>query len=181
MGNGQDITIPSDGCSWRGEKFGRTVQCDGNEVVIGSCGSGGHVDCDGHTHQLLCCDLDNFVYSDCLEFQGDYGIHLSCPELTKDKDTMVEASCGSEGGRDCHSESAHTVKCCHGHQFDGSRLGSSGDCYWIHGIYGQQIECNRNDEVVFGRCGSGKGDDCGNNQWHGIQCCKLVVLQDEDQ
>lgn len=87
-----------------------TQQFDLNQVVIGSCGSGGHVDCDGHTHQLLCCDLDNFVYSDCLEFQGDYGIHLSCPELTKDKDTMVEASCGSEGGRDCHSESAHTVR-----------------------------------------------------------------------
>ncbi|TRY68410.1 hypothetical protein TCAL_06201 [Tigriopus californicus] len=181
IGNGQDITIPSDGCSWRTEIYGHINQCDGNEVVVGSCGSGDGRDCNGLTHQLLCCDLDNFYYSNCLEFYGGYGVHLSCPELTKDPDTMVEAACGSEKGLDCHNGSSHSVKCCHGHQFDGSRVGSSGECYWLYGGRGQPVQCTRNDEAVFGRCGSGQAARCTNNQWHGIQCCRLIIVQGEDQ
>ena len=70
------------------------------------------------------------------------------------------------------------------------------NCYWEYTInYGErvsknlftktdhdsilalQIFCRREDEAVFGRCGSGRQKDCGDGGGyvHGIKCCEITV------
>ena len=40
-----------------------------------------------------------------------------------------------------------------------------------------EIFCRRDDEAVFGRCGSGGNKDCGDGGGyvHGIKCCEITV------
>ncbi len=172
---GQNVYVPTTNCVWRNASYGHTNTCEGNEVVIGSCGSGHNPDCDkqqGYYHQLLCCDMyDYYVYSACQDFGGTYGQHLSCNALNDG--SLVEAACGSGRLADCNGQ-YHTISCCVG-QFgsDGTRLISGGYCYWKYGSFGEKVTCNANDEAVFGRCGSGNFGDCAVNGWHGIECCKL--------
>ena len=52
---------------------------------------------------------------------------------------------------------------------------SNGQCTWKYGNFGQQIQCDRNDQAVFGRCGSGGNPDCAPNAYHGIECCMLML------
>ena len=58
------------------------LKCDGNQVAVGSCSVGGgfgHKDCPGGTvHQLKCCDMQEFYFSDCNTFNSDYGQPIDC-------------------------------------------------------------------------------------------------------
>ena len=58
------------------------LKCDGNQVAVGSCSGGGgfgHKDCPGGTvHQIKCCDMINFYFSDCNTFNSDYGQPIDC-------------------------------------------------------------------------------------------------------
>ena len=58
------------------------LKCDGNQVAVGSCSGGGgfgHKDCPGGTvHQIKCCDMQNFYFSDCNTFNSDYGQPIDC-------------------------------------------------------------------------------------------------------
>ena len=92
------IEIPTNGCQWRGEKYGHMIQCEGNELAIGSCGSGKNDDCSsGQWHQILCCDMPDYLYQDCLEYRGEHGQEISCVE----KDLLLEGHCGSGTYSDC--------------------------------------------------------------------------------
>eukprot|EP00095_Tigriopus_kingsejongensis_P004825 maker-scaffold1088_size63410-snap-gene-0.17 protein:Tk04825 transcript:maker-scaffold1088_size63410-snap-gene-0.17-mRNA-1 annotation:"unnamed protein product" len=173
----QGITVPTDNCQWRGEKYGHALQCEPNEIVIGSCGSGKRDDCgSGEWHQLLCCEMPDYTYDNCIDYKGEHGQEISCPEKSNDDSMLLEGSCGSGTWHDCNGGSTHIAKCCHGKFTDGSKMGSSGQCYWVYGYHGEQVQCNRPDEAAFGRCGSGRYDDCGTEKWHGIQCCQLTHL-----
>ena len=105
----QDVVVPSDNCQWRGASYGQMNVCEGNEIAIGSCGSGKNDDCgSGDWHQLLCCDMPDYVYSDCVDYKGEHGSELSCPELTNDMGSLVEGACGSGLNHDCEG-STHIV------------------------------------------------------------------------
>ena len=39
--------------------------------------------------------------------------------------------------------------------------------------HGAGLECGRSDEVVVGRCGSGRNSDCPGETSHGVLCCEL--------
>ena len=36
-----------------------------------------------------------------------------------------------------------------------------------------QLKCSSTDEAIFGTCGSGRTDNCGDELWFGIQCCQI--------
>ena len=58
------------------------LKCDGNEVAVGSCSGGGgfgHKDCPGGTvHQLKCCGMSEYYYSNCNTFNSDFGVPIDC-------------------------------------------------------------------------------------------------------
>ena len=59
------------------------LRCDGNQVVVGSCSGGSgqlHLkDCPGETvHQIKCCDMQNFYFSDCTTIESDFGEPIDC-------------------------------------------------------------------------------------------------------
>merc|ERR1711860_34224 len=161
----------------RGESYGRNVQCEGNEVVYGSCGSGKNDNCGtGIWFKLLCCDLAGYHFENCMDHYGEHGQNLECPLLDGADDRVLEGACGSGTYGDCANGSTHSVKCCSGRFDDGMQLQTTGQCYWSYGYYGEEVRCNFDDEIVFGRCGSGIYDDCGTEKWHGIQCCRMVKI-----
>eukprot|EP00095_Tigriopus_kingsejongensis_P005919 maker-scaffold825_size91437-snap-gene-0.15 protein:Tk05919 transcript:maker-scaffold825_size91437-snap-gene-0.15-mRNA-1 annotation:"unnamed protein product" len=173
----QDLVVPSDSCSWRGAQFGVEASCEPNEIAVGACGSGEDDNCGtGIWHALLCCEMPNYFWQNCIEHRGSHGENLSCPFLTHDPNMLVESQCGSGKNSDCEDH-GHSVKCCHGVFTDGGKLGNTHICYWLYGHWGEELECQRNDEAVFGRCGSGKNDDCGNDVWHGIECCQITKIE----
>ena len=119
---GQDIEVPTDNCVWRGGNYGEDNVCEGNELPIGSCGSGQNDDCDdGVWEQLFCCDMPDFHYQDCVDYkvfnfikihvcssyngaifhQGDNGQPLSCPEESNDPGLILEGACGSGFQENC--------------------------------------------------------------------------------
>merc|ERR1712029_1084868 len=115
------IVIPSDDCRWiTAPDFGDDLKCDGNEVAVGSCsggGSFGQKDCPGNTvHQLKCCAMPEFYYSDCDTYNpdectweyGGYGQMLECGR----SDEVLVGRCGSGSKRDCPGDSSHGNLCC---------------------------------------------------------------------
>jgi len=173
------IVIPDNDCRWITAKdFGDDLKCDGNEVAVGSCSGGGsfsHKDCPGDTvHQLKCCAMPEFYYSDCDTYNSDYGVPIDCRD--HDEGTqIVEGQCHSGSAHDCHGD-ANQVACCSGH-YQGKPVGNNPDeCTWEYGGYGQMLECGRSDEVLVGRCGSGSKRDCPGDSSHGNLCCQLVFL-----
>ena len=77
------ITIPREDCRWvSASDWDTELKCDGNQVAVGSCSGGGgfgHKDCPGGTvHQIKCCDMINFYFSDCNTFNSDYGQPIDC-------------------------------------------------------------------------------------------------------
>ena len=55
------------------------------------------------TTQILCCDMPEYVYGNCLETQGDFGEQISCAE-----GSILEGICGSGRRADCDG-SSHIV------------------------------------------------------------------------
>merc|ERR1712198_158002 len=101
------IVIPSDDCRWiTAPDFGDDLKCDGNEVAVGSCsggGSFGQKDCPGNTvHQLKCCAMPEFYYSDCETHNSDYGVPIDCRDH-EEGTQIVEGQ--------CHSGSALSWRC----------------------------------------------------------------------
>jgi len=101
---------------------------------------------------------------------GDFGEDLDCGKKP------VGAECGSGSGADCDNQ-AHGVKCCDGSISGAPVVPVEEVCYWKYTEnYGEEILCNRNDEAVFGRCGSGRFHDCGDGIFvHGIKCCEIMT------
>ena len=56
------------------------------------------------TTQILCCDMPEYVYGNCLETQGDFGEQISCAE-----GSILEGICGSGRRADCDG-SSHIVR-----------------------------------------------------------------------
>lgn len=55
------------------------LKCDGNQVAVGSCSSGSHKDCPGKSvHQIKCCDMPDFYFSNCDTFTSDWGQPIDC-------------------------------------------------------------------------------------------------------
>ncbi len=59
--------------------------------------------------QILCCDIPDYHYENCLDYTGDWGEHISCPERTADDGMVVTAYCGSGGDKDC-KDNSHIVR-----------------------------------------------------------------------
>ena len=75
--------------------------CGGNEMVIGSCGSGGNADCqNGHHDELLCCTIPGYYFEGCQDYFAREGEHVACFQRSLPDFSMVmEGACGSEGQR----------------------------------------------------------------------------------
>ena len=153
------------------------LKCDGNEVAVGSCSGGGgwgHKDCPGGTvHQLKCCEMPEYYYSNCNTFNSDFGVPIDCRD--HGDGLILEGQCHSGEHHDCHG-SANLGTCCEG-TYQGRAVGPvETECTWEYGGYGAMLECGRSDEVLAGRCGSGKNLDCPGGTSHGNLCCKLDFL-----
>ena len=106
----EEVHIDSSTCVWRGETYGRTVQCEGNEVAWGQCGSGRNDDCGVEIwHKLLCCDLTAYHFENCMDHGGPEGSQLDCTLLDGADDRLVEGACGSGTNDDCPNNTSHTV------------------------------------------------------------------------
>ena len=125
-------------------------------MAVGSCSGGGgfgHKDCPGGTvHQLKCCALPEYYFSDCNTFNSDWGVPIDCRE--HGDGLVLEGQCHSGENHDCHG-AANQVACCQGH-YQGQEVGPTSECTWEYIGHGAQIECGRSDEVLVGRCGSGR-------------------------
>merc|ERR1719481_1002999 len=136
------INIPRENCQWRDGSVGDFAnRCDGDQLVVGSCGSGRYNDCPGPSFtQLQCCAVEGFYYGSCVIRSGTWGELLECPTLADGH--LVEAACGSDSHMSC-SGHAHEVECCVGHM-EGRTVGSTGQCTWIFtGAFGGQLEWGR--------------------------------------
>merc|ERR1739845_173682 len=162
------IVIPTDNCEWREETWGVWNMCYGNEGATGSCGSGSGHECHNgqYVHGIYCCDLPGYLFTDCEEKTADWGVDIDCGQKP------VGGECGSGTHHDCHGV-AHMAKCCDGTYNDLPLVPVDDACYWkFTPNWGEKIYCNRKDEAMFGRCGSGEHKDCeGGNAVHGIKCC----------
>ena len=67
---------------------------------------------------------------------------------------IMEGQCHSGQHKDCHG-SANQVTCCQGH-YEGREVAASDQCTWEYFQHGQQMECGGSDEIIVGRCGSGR-------------------------
>ena len=153
------------------------LQCDGNEVAVGSCSGGGglgHKDCPGETvHQLQCCLLPDYSFSSCNTWSSDFGVPIDCRDHG---DQVLEGQCHSGVNQDCQG-AANLVTCCEG-TYQGQAVGPvESECTWEYSGHGTLLECGRSDEVLVGRCGSGKTLDCPGGTSQGNLCCKLDFLQ----
>jgi len=171
------IEIPRDNCRWLTAPDWNTVlKCDGNEVVVGACSGGGgwgHKDCPGGTvHELHCCAVPEYYYSNCDEYTSDWGVGIDCRD--HGEGLVMEGSCHSGDHHDCHG-AANQIECCAGH-LAGQKVGPTDQCGWQYSGHGVQLDCGRSDEVVVGRCGSGGNLDCPGSTSHGNLCCEVDVL-----
>merc|ERR1712107_692823 len=149
------------------------VNGDGNEVAVGSCSGGGgwgHKDCPGGTvHQLKCCAVADYYFSDCNTFPARFGEPFDCRD--HGDNVVVEGQCHSGENNDCHGQQ-NLVTCCQGH-YQGREVAPTKECTWEYFGYGVMMECARSDEVIAGRCGSGKNQDCPGSTSHGSLCCEF--------
>merc|ERR1712110_1366704 len=171
------ISIPKEDCRWiTASDWNTELKCDGDQVAVGACSGGGgwgHKDCPGGTvHQLLCCSLPDYTYSHCNTYSSDWGVGIDCRD--HGDETLMEGGCNSGENHDCHG-SANLVTCCDGAQ-GGEKVGPTDECTWEYSGHGTMLECGRTDEVLVGRCGSGKGLDCPGGTSHGILCCELDFI-----
>ena len=89
---------------------------------------------------------------------------------------ILEGTCGSSDTLDCNGYSVEN-RCCEGHLITGENVGPDVEtCSWLYGNHGHPLECEKKDEIVAGRCGSGQVASCENNSSHGILCCELIVI-----
>ena len=80
------------------------------QVAVGSCGSGSNDDCGPSIyHQLLCCDMPEYHYENCVQYNGDYGEPMTCKDKTHSDAEILCGACGSGGHRDCEGGVAHEV------------------------------------------------------------------------
>jgi len=171
-----EIEEPED-CRWiKAYDWNHELKCDGNEVAVGSCSGGSHFDCPENTvHQLKCCSMQDFYYSECDTYNSDYGIPIDCREHG-DGSGLLEGQCASGANHDCHGY-ANLVTCCKGH-YQSEAVGPvSSECTWQYShTWGDLLECGRSDEVLTGRCGSGSHYDCPGETTQGILCCQLDFI-----
>ena len=66
----------------------------------------------GTAHQLKCCALDSFYYSDCDNFDSNYGVPIDCRD--HGDGLILEGQCHSGFHADCHGD-FNLVTCCGGH------------------------------------------------------------------
>merc|ERR1712037_754486 len=102
---------------------------------------------------------------------GDFGQDLDCGPAP------LGGDCGSGQFADCDGN-AHGVRCCEASYAGLPLLPVEDNCYWEYTTnYGERVFCRRDDEAVFGRCGSGRYKDCGDGGGyvHGIKCCEITV------
>ena len=60
------IVIPRDHCTWLEGGYSVELKCDGDQIVVGACGSGENGDCaNGIYTKLLCCSFPFYYYSNC--------------------------------------------------------------------------------------------------------------------
>ena len=78
-------------------------------ILINATFSGGTV------HQLKCCAMDSFYYTDCDSFSSNYGVPIDCRD--HGDGLILEGQCHSGFGADCHGD-FNQVSCCGGH-YDG--------------------------------------------------------------
>ena len=169
------IEVPRDSCRWlTATEWHTQLKCDGNEVAVGACSGGENKDCPGSAgHQLMCCAVPGYYYSDCAAFAAGHGEPLDCRD--HGDGLLLEGSCASGGHHDCSDSSSVTVECCNGH-LEGALVGPTDQCTWEYSGHGVQLLCGRSDEVVAGRCGSGKNHDCPGETSHGNLCCELDLI-----
>lgn len=60
--------------------------------------------------QLLCCDMPNYHYEQCVQFNGDFGELLTCKDMTHSDAEILEGACGSGRDPDCEAGSYHEVR-----------------------------------------------------------------------
>ncbi len=59
-------------------------------------------------------------------------------------------------------------------------VSAAGNCNWYYNTEGRNIFCPDDDEVVVGPCGSGRNNDCNDDEdSHGIHCCKIFTVDDD--
>eukprot|EP00091_Calanus_sinicus_P023243 TRINITY_DN7739_c0_g1_i2.p1 TRINITY_DN7739_c0_g1~~TRINITY_DN7739_c0_g1_i2.p1 ORF type:complete len:183 (-),score=47.91 TRINITY_DN7739_c0_g1_i2:162-662(-) len=121
------IKIPRDDCEWRAGGEGNMAnRCDGDQLVVGACGSGFNADCPGGAFTLVeCCRVPEFYYGSCEVRGGTWGELLACPDLSDGH--LVEGVCESGRGEACNGH-AGEVECCVGHM-QGKDIGSTGQWY----------------------------------------------------
>merc|ERR1712198_524918 len=172
------IDIPRDNCHWlSAADYNTKLHCGGNEVAIGACSGGGgfgHKDCPGGTvHMLHCCAVPQYSWGHCEPYTSDFGEGIDCND--HGDGLVLEASCHSGAHHDCHGK-ANEVECCDA-TLEGQRVGTTDSCTWLYGGHGEQLECGREDEVLAGRCGSGRNNDChGGHSSQGNLCCEFDLL-----
>ena len=152
--------------------FGRNLECGSNEVAVGACSGGGQwgsKHCPESTvHQLKCCVVPQYSYSNCITKSSDYGIPIDCRYHGQ---KVAKGQCHSGEYKDCSGGVVNKVVCCDGH-YKNVTVRPSSKCYWQYGRHGVMKECAGSD-VLVGRCGSGGALDCPHVSSHGIKCCKL--------
>ena len=129
------IKIPQDDCDWLiSPDFNDDIlKCDGNEVAVGACGGETNRDCpENSAHQLKCCAIHGYYYSDCNAYGADHGVNNNCRDhgLT----LLLEASCNSGEHHDCHGSST-IAECCTGH-LEGREVGPTAECTWEYAGHG---------------------------------------------
>merc|ERR1711970_1185540 len=108
------IKIPRDNCEWRNSVAGSMGnRCDGDQLVVGACGSGFNNDCPDSTFALVeCCQLPDFYYGSCEVRSGSWGELLECAR----DDEVVMGRCSTGGGHtgngDCPEGNVHGIYCC---------------------------------------------------------------------
>ena len=121
---------------------------------------------------MQCCAIPEYYYSGCDVFGAGHGINNDCQDHGE---LIMEGTCASGEHNDCSGFST-LVECCSGH-LQGKPVGSTGECTWEYSGHGIPLECGRSDEVVVGRCGSGKNEDCPGGTSHGNLCCEFNFLE----
>ena len=127
----------------------------------------------GHTgHQLKCCAMPEYYYSHCTTYNAGHGIPIDCRD--HGGNLILEGQCHSGEHADCHGY-GNLVTCCEGH-YQNEPVGPTSECTWEYHGYGVLLECGRSDEVLVGRCGSGRNADCPGGTYQGNLCCQLGFI-----
>ena len=123
-------------CSWRYAGFGQTVSCESNEIAIGGCSSALLEDCDGHSHAIYCCKMDNFAWGTCESHHTDWGNDLKCSD-----GKFVESMCASRYFGECEHGSWNKADCCIGYYNNQPVAVNEDNCSWQHGHSGEKKWC----------------------------------------